>query len=364
MKIVFDARMLNSLDHGIAVHAYNLLKALVNTESGFVFSVLAPKDNIIDFENGKMEIVFSGIPMYSVSEQVLLPGVIGRLHPSLYHIPSFSAPLSLKCPFVMTIHDLIHMKFSYDYSRLHRIYYKMIVKRTARKAEKVITVSENSKKDIIDFLGLEKSKIEVIPNGLDFERIRQMVAGDPKEYVRGRFGIDGDFIICIGNPKPHKNLITALKAFRKVASKSVVPVKMLIGGAGEEFLSEAGINPGKDIICAPDMSSKDLYNAVKAARMLVFPSLYEGFGYPPVEAMVLSTPVITTNVSSLPEIVKDSALLLDPLDADAMAEAVLRLLKDDSLRQNLIQKGLKTVEQYSYEVMGRRTLSLYEELLK
>ncbi|MBN2189649.1 MAG: glycosyltransferase family 4 protein [Candidatus Aureabacteria bacterium] len=364
MNIVFDARMLSSLDHGIAVHAYNLLKALVRGESEFVFRVLAPKNNIIDFESGKMEIIFSGIPMYSVSEQVLLPRVIGRLRPSLYHIPSFSAPLLVNCPFVMTIHDLIHMKFSYDYSRLHRAYYKLIVKRAAQKAAKVITVSENSKRDIIDFLGLDKSKIKVIHNGLDLERVRKLAAGDPKAYVRSKFGIEGDFIICVGNPKPHKNLITAVRAFRKASSKSALPLRMLLGGAEEKFLSGHGIKPGKDIICAPDMTSKDLYNAVKGARMLVFPSMYEGFGYPPVEAMALSTPVITTNVSSLPEIVKDAALLLDPLDADAMAGAMLKLLEDDSLGRDLVQKGLKTAEQYSYEMMGRRTLSLYEELLK
>jgi glycosyltransferase involved in cell wall biosynthesis len=236
------------------------------------------------------------------------------------------------------------------------------------KAARVITVSEASKRDILRYFRVPESRIDVIYNAID-ERFWQEPAADEVERVRERYRLTAPFVLYAGNIKPHKNLERLIEAFHMLRQDpDLAHVKLLI--IGDEISKYATLRRAvhryklhkyvRFFGFVPDKTLAVLY---RLARVFVFPSLYEGFGFPPLEAMASGAPVITSNVSSLPEVVGDAALLIDPLNPVEIADAMRRVLMDSELREDLRQRGLRRVKEFSWERSVRRVREIYDEVL-
>jgi glycosyltransferase involved in cell wall biosynthesis len=238
----------------------------------------------------------------------------------------------------------------------------------ARRASRILTVSEASKRDILHFFNVPERKIVVIPNAFD-ERFAAEPPPDEVQRVRERFQLDTRYLLYAGNIKPHKNVVRLIEAFAIVRQERAEPLKLLI--IGDEISKHAALRRAvhrhqlhkyvRFLGFVPDQTLAILY---RLAAVFVFPSLYEGFGLPPLEAMASGTPVVTSNVSSLPEVVGDAAVLVDPYQAASIAEGIARVLGDDSLRRDMIQRGLARAKQFSWERSVARTHEIYMDVLR
>lgn len=291
-------------------------------------------------------------PIYSPEEQLMFPAKeIRKAGITLMHFPHYNVPLRYNGRYVVTVHDLTHIilpeflgnKIKYQYARL-------LMAHALKHAEHVFTVSNNSKKDIIHYFGTDEKKISVTYNAVDDDfREKEKTETD---YLYDHFQLPRDkkFLLYVGNLKPHKNLETLLEAFQGMNRNDTI--LLLVGKAFtsiqlEEKEESLGI---KDRVIHTGLVSKeelvDLYNL---AEVFVFPSLYEGFGIPPLEAMACGTPVAAADNSSIPEVVGDAALLFDAREKNEIADAVEKLLFQPEICQDLVKKGYRRAAFFNWE---------------
>jgi glycosyltransferase involved in cell wall biosynthesis len=303
---------------------------------------------------------------YSVREQLSVPLALARAKVDLFHAPHYVVSPFTPCPYVVTIHDCIHLRFpQYLPGRRARIYASVMMRSAARRARRVLTVSQASKDDIQHFLGVPEAKVEVIYNAID-AAIAQPPTEDDITRVCQRFQLTSPFILYAGNIKPHKNVDRLIEAYSVLRRRGYEQVKLLI--IGDEISKYPNLRRMvhrfqlhqhvRFFGFVPEATLAVLY---RRAAMFVFPSLCEGFGLPPLEAMAAGAPVITSRISSLPEVVGDAALLVDPMDAGAIADAMARLLDDVALRQDLIRRGHDRVRAFSWTRSVARVREVYGE---
>jgi glycosyltransferase involved in cell wall biosynthesis len=279
-------------------------------------------------------------------------------------------PLLCTIPSVVTIHDCIHLRFpQYLPSRLGYAYARAQMWSATHRAARVITVSEASKRDILRYFRVAESRIDVIYNAID-ERFWQEPDTDEIDRVRQRYQLNAPFVLYAGNIKPHKNLERLIEAFHILRqSPAFKDVQLLI--IGDEISKYATLRRAvhrhklhksvRFFGFVPDRTLAALY---RLANVFVFPSLYEGFGLPPLEAMASGTPVVTSNVSSLPEVVGDAAIMIDPYEPAAIADAIERVLTDDALRADLQRRGLARAREFSWERSISRVREIYDEVMQ
>jgi len=272
------------------------------------------------------------------------------------------------CKSVVTIHDCIHLRFpQYLPNRLGYAYARTSMSIATHWSSRVLTVSEASKRDILKYFRVPASKIDVIYNAID-ERFGEAPTEDDIERVRERYQLHDPFVLYAGNIKPHKNLERLIEAFHMIRRGELEHVKLLI--IGDEISKYATLRRAvhryklhKHVRFFGFVPNQTLAVLYRLAAVFVFPSLYEGFGLPPLEAMASGTPVITSNVSSLPEVVGDAALLIDPMQPDAIAAAIRRVLSDPALREDLRARGLRRAREFSWERSIGRVRQIYDEVL-
>ena len=305
---------------------------------------------------------------YSVREQFSVPMTLARARVDLFHAPHYVVSPFTTIPYVVTIHDCIHLRFpQYLPSQAARVYAQVMMRTAARRARRVLTVSQASKDDIRHFLGVPDSKVEVIHNAID-AGIAAAPTAEAITRVCQRFQLTSSYILYAGNIKPHKNVDRLIEAYSILRRRGYEQVKLLI--IGDEISKYLNLRRlvhrfqlhqhVRFFGFVPEATLAVLY---RKAAMFVFPSLYEGFGLPPLEAMAAGTPVITSKVSSLPEVVGDAALLVDPMDAGAIADAMARLLDDEALRRDLIRRGHERARAFSWTRSVARTREVYGEVL-
>jgi glycosyltransferase involved in cell wall biosynthesis len=367
VRIAIDARKLH--DYGIGTYVRNLLHGLARRDDPDTYVLLCrPEDaGTLRALSPRFEPLVERAGNYSLAEQITIPIALRRARVDLFHAPHYVvSPLTL-CPFVVTIHDCIHLRFpQYLPNRGAYFYARTMMTLAARRARRVLTVSEASKEDILRFLKVPASRVEVIYNGLD-ERLAAPPSAADIARVRERYLLNSPFILYTGNIKPHKNVDRLIAAYALLRQRGVSDVKLLIIGDDiskypnlRRLVHRFHLHPHVRFFgFVPDLTLAVLY---RLASVFVFPSLYEGFGLPPLEAMAAGAPVVTSNVSSLPEVVDDAALLIDPLDPAAIADAMMRVLCDATLRADLIRRGYERVRMFSWERSVARTRDVYAEL--
>jgi glycosyltransferase involved in cell wall biosynthesis len=276
-------------------------------------------------------------------------------------------PPLVPCRSVVTIHDCIHLMFpQYLPSRLAFTYARTSMRLAARRATRVLTVSESSKRDILRFVDVAAGKIDVIYNAYD-ERFGVEPREEEVVRVRERYQLHDEFVLYAGNVKPHKNLERLIVAFDLVRKQGLDHLKLVL--IGDEISRYAALRRAvhshqlhsfvRFLGYLPEETLAVMY---RLAGAFVFPSLYEGFGLPPLEAMASGTPVVTSNVSSLPEVAGDAAVLVDPYDPAAIADGIARVLSDERLRHDLRARGLARARQFSWEASVARVREIYGEV--
>lgn len=300
-----------------------------------------------------------------------LPLLARRLHLDLLHDPTGVTPFLFgggDARLVTTIHDVFPWSMPGHSSRLDSwIYHHWLPLLLARRADRVITVSRQSSQDIENFLGYPQNKIRVIPQGIS-PLFRPIPAEQALAYLSGRYQLQPLYILFLGSLTRRKNLARALQAFALVARSRPGLRFVLVGPRAwlntpvEQIVRSLQIEDR--IQLTGPVPDADLPYFYSAAQAFVFPSLYEGFGFPPLEAMACGTPVITSNCSSLPEVAGDAALLVDPTSIEAIAGAIEQVLSDPSLADELRQRGLQQAARFSWPAAARATLTLYQNVLQ
>jgi len=367
VRIGIDARKLH--DFGIGTYIRNLLQqlAILDRQTEFVL-ICRPEDAATLASVGEN---FRPVPEtagnYSLAEQVKIPLALRREGVTLFHAPHYVLPPLVGCRAVVTIHDCIHLMFpQYLPNRLALTFARNSIAVAARRAARVLTVSESSKRDILRFVDVPPDKIDVIYNAYD-ERFAIEPREDDVVRVRERYQLHDPFVLYAGNVKPHKNLERLIEAFDLVRARGLDHLKLVL--IGDEISRYAALRRAvhqhhlhKHVRFLGYMSQETLAVMYRLAGVFVFPSLYEGFGLPPLEAMASGTPVVTSNVSSLPEVAGDAALLVDPYDPEAIGDGIYRVLTDEALRCGLRQRGIARARQFSWEASVSRVREIYGQV--
>lgn len=299
-------------------------------------------------------------------ENVLLPHRLGRWRADVFHSTAWLLPIRrVRQATVVTVHDTTHFKLRNLHNRLIGPRFRLRARRSIALADAIITVSEATRRDVIDEFGVAEEQVSVVYNGVD-----QRFTPTPDSAARARLrrqGLRAPFILSVGTIEPRKNHVRLILAFERLAPRFPDLQLVLAGRRGwmyDAVFAAIAASPVRDRIqyreYVPDDDLPELY---RMASVLAYPSLYEGFGLPPLEALASGTPVLTANCSSLPEVVGEAGVLVDPMSVDAIAGGLAELLANDGARDHFRQAGLAQAAHFTWDGAARATLAVYERAL-
>lgn len=283
----------------------------------------------------------------------------------LYHSPDFTLPPTLGRPSVLTVHDLAFLRTPECAFPTLRAYLEAVVPRSVRRATAVIAVSESTRRDCIELLGATPEKVITVPEGVSAGFLSPPSGGQARALLRAA-GVDRPYVLTAGTLEPRKNYVRLLEAFARLRAAGADHLLVVAGRRGwmydpiEEALRRLGLQGSVLFLQPDDLLLTALY---RAADVFVFPSLYEGFGLPPLEAMACGAPVACSNSSSMPEVVGDAALLFDPYQVEEIAGAMSRVLGDRELAERLRARGPRHAAEFTWERAAHRTHAVYLETL-
>jgi glycosyltransferase involved in cell wall biosynthesis len=282
----------------------------------------------------------------------------------LFHSPDFTLPPVRRASGVLTVHDLSFIRVPHSAHPQLRAYLLQAVPRSVQRADWVLADSECTKRDLIELLGATTDSVKVIYPGVE-RRFRPVREAALRAVVRERYQLPPRFVLALSTLQPRKNFERLIRAFARLPESVRQEVKLVIaGGRGwryEGIFETVSALQMEDAVCFPGyVADQDLPALYSLAELFALPSLYEGFGLEPLEAMACGTPVVTSNVSSLPEVVGDAAISVDPLDVDGLAEALELVLSDPALQQDMIRKGIDRARRFTWEAAAHKLLRLYE----
>lgn len=303
---------------------------------------------------------------YGLRELVSVSWQVRELGGDVFHAPHYVFPLMLPCPSVVTIHDCIHLRFPTQLPNpAARVYARMMIRRAVTKADRVLTVSEATRADLVELVGADPSRIDVIPDGCD-PYFLEPVDNLELQEVAEKHGLERPFLLNVNNIKPHKNLKRLLGAFGQLRGDYDDLELVIAGGTLDQHpelvaaCSSYGIaDRVRSVGFLPKQELRALYHL---ARIFVFPSLYEGFGLPPLEAMACGTAVVASRSSGIPEVVGRSGLLFNPYRIDSIAEAIRTLLENSSFRNALGAQGRLRALEFDWDDSARRVLEVYHDV--
>ena len=374
MKIAIDIRTINKPRSGVGYYVTNLIHEFQKIDKENSYCLISNNGvyesefkNQPNFENYNTWISNENHVVGDLWESLFLPRLLKRRGADVFHGPAFMIPLrpaGLKT--VVTIHDIVAFIKPETVPLKYALYMRMLIRMVVEKADKVITPSESTKKDLIERLGVPESKIDVVYEAVSPSFTPSNGATRPVD-IRQRFGIRDKYMLFVGNLEPRKNLIRLLKAFEIAREKLGDTYQLVICGKKGWLYKDIlhtyeAVNKG-DVILTNYVGDEDLINLYRSADMFVFPTLYEGFGLPVLEAMGCGAPVITSNISSLPEIAGEAAVLIDPLDVGQISDAMVKIAFSEDRRRELREKGLAQASRFSWTQTARRTLDVYRSVL-
>ena len=361
MRIAIDARMISPGSmHGIARYVYQLLLCLKQSGQGQTFFMVVNDGSPLEGSSwpDHMRLVKVKGSWISLRQQWELPGLLRKLKVDLFHAPSFMAPLFCPCQMVMTIHDLNHMVLPQFYTPLHKFYYQVFVRSCIRRSEFILTVSHFSKDEIVRNLRIAPEKVFVTHNGVS-DNYRPVLDKDKIEYVREIYELPERFIFCLSNNKPHKNVHQLVRAF----CYSNINMPLVLACEVDCNIIRIAENYGKKhlIYFSKFIDEQHLPYVYSMTHLFVYPSTYEGFGLPPLEALSCGAPVVVARSSSLPEVVGEAAIFTNPFDYQDIARALELGVRNDKLRQDLKDYGIKQAQRFSWQSMAIQTLEIYKK---
>lgn len=377
MRAGLDLRYVQDYFPGIGRYTYNLARALPRAHPDDLFLyVYDPGLPNSRYDLGALaacpnvRLVPIPIPTFSPAEQVRLPLLLGRLGLDLFHSPYYVKPYRLPCPSIVTAQDMIGFRFPQHLpSRWARLAFRLLNRLAVRTAAMVITPSQAAKDDLVRALGTRPSKIAVIRDAAD-EHFSPQPASSIAT-VRSKYALLDRYLLYFGINKPHKNLPHLVEAWAMARRRlsGAQAIRLVLAGREDPRYPEtrrkvAELELATSVQFVGDVPDQDVPALMSGADVFVFPSLYEGFGLPPLEAMACGCPVIASNASSLPEVVGDAGLLVDPVDVAALADAIVRLLADPALRSDLRVRGQRRAALFSWDTCAEQTHAVYRQVVQ
>jgi len=367
VRVVLDGRTIADRFPGIGRYAFNLAGALAGvlprgnelvvlhdrqqTNTRFNLAELAALPNL--------RLVEIAARNFSLAEQLRVPAALRPLQPDIYHSPYYVMPYWPGCPSVVTIHDLIPFRYPGDYSARTRWMIALTMRLAARTTRQVITASRASAQDLTRQLGLRPERLTVVPYAPD--PIFRPQSPEQVAQVRARYQLPPDYVLYLGSNKPHKNLPRLVRAYARLGDLARQAPLVIAGHWDERYpqAKQAAQALGAAVMFAGPIGPQDVPALYAGARLFVFPSLYEGYGLPPQEAMACGTPVVCSNAGPLLEVAGEAALTFDPLDEAAMTATLARALGDEALRAELAHRGLAQAQDFTWPRTARQTLDVY-----
>lgn len=368
IDVILDARMIRH--SGIGTYLRGLIEGYRShpffEKHPLAFS-FAPPFNSKAASDGRWIPFYS--PIYSVWEQMEYP--LRMRHVRLWHAPHYNIPLiKPRAALIVTVHDLIHWIFRKKfYSRAKALYASIFFRRVAQIADRVITVSQQTKNDLIQHFNVPEDRIRVVYEGVN-ENFFTPHSSDERKQILEKYGLPREFLLYVGLLKPHKNVERLLRVFGRLwQSKRIQSALVIVGrkdrryGKDQERLQR--LKTGNGIFYLPEVDGRrELALLYHSAKCLIHPSYYEGFGLTCLEAMASGTPVIVSRAASLPEVVGEAGLYIDPSSDESLEEAILELEEDQVLRENLAQKGVARARGFTWAKAAQETIQIYKELLE
>ena len=378
MRYAIDGRCIQDHFPGVARYTLNLVRALAEVAPEDEFLLLydpSARNTRYSLEvlrrQANLRLVPGEAPVFSLSEQWRIPRQLRGLRPALIHAPYYLRPYALPAPVVLTAYDLIPLIYPRYYALKERAIFRLAMGLALRTAQAVIAISQATASDLRRHYHLAPERLAVIALAAD-----PAFGPQPMEAVatiRQKYQLPERYALYLGSNKPHKNLVRLIEAWKMVTGlrlevSSPGPygsaAALVIAGHWDERYPEAreraaALGLGGSVRFLGAVAEEHLPALYAGAELFVFPSLYEGFGLPVLEALACGVPVVCSNSSSLPEVAGDAALLVDPLDVPAMAEALGRVLGDLSLQQELCARSLARARIFSWERTARETLAVY-----
>ncbi|MCP4403586.1 MAG: glycosyltransferase family 4 protein [bacterium] len=367
MRIGIDGRMLGNT--GIGRYLRNLIIHLAQQDTQNEYIVFTNNKDMqgVDRENFRFVTFNPPIPIYSLGEQYRLPVEIRRWKPDVMHYPNFDIPLVQSCPYLVTIHDLIYYLYPEQCpSTLAHYYASFMLKYATKHARMIITDSQHSKRDLMNYLQLPEEKLQVIFPAAEKSYSPRQAAEPVESTLRHKYGITRPYIFYVGKHHPYKNIKQLLYAYTQYED-IYHSFQLVIAGKRDPRRNDlyecaGSLDPKGHIRFTGNVSDEALVQLYQEAGLFVFPSLYEGFGLPPLEAMACGVPVISSNAASLPEVVGDAALLVDPSNRAELADAIRKVLTDKDLANTLRKKSIEQSQKFSWETSAREHLTWYEKI--
>lgn len=377
MRIGIDARFYGPTGKGLGRYTEKLIKNLEKIDCQNQYIIFLRKKNWEEFkpENENFKKVLVDLPWYSIKEQILMPKKILEQKIDLMHFPHFNVPILYPKKFIVTIHDLILLKFPTKRAttlgpllyKIKYLGYKTTISRAVRRAKIVITVSNYTKSELVNYFRINPDKVVVTYEACDGIESGQLKL--PENDFLESHGIKKPYLLYVGNAYPHKNLEGLLCVFHELINKkNFKGFQLVLVGRNDYFYQrlkreaeKLGLFKNNSLVFFGFASQSNLAYLYRSASLYICPSFIEGFGLPPLEAMRYRLPVVASNSSSLPEILGDAALFFDPKNKKSMILAITRVLSDRHLRQYLIRKGLDRVKKFSWQKCAEKTLAIYKE---
>jgi glycosyltransferase involved in cell wall biosynthesis len=370
MRIAIDIRKIN--EFGVGTYIWNLVRNIAALDTRNEYYLVGSQRNFHELgplpPNYKQLYQPEGAGFWA--NQWVLPSNLRRNRVDVFHVPHHDAPLFTRCNLVVTIHDCVHLLFPQeDVSRFRKQRSYLGTKRIVDRARHILAVSNSTKDDLTHIFETPESKISVVHNALD-ERFVFHHSADESKQVLERYQLKDPFVLYSGKIRPHKNLHRLIEAFAVLKSdlaedERYTNLKLIIIGdelSKHQYLRLTVIRSGvqQDVRFFGFVPYPILRVFYQSAALFAFPSLYEGFGLPPLEAMANRTPVLASNTSSLPEVLDEAAILVNPENVFDIARGMKLILSDDVLRQKLIQKGIEQVAKFSWKTAAQKVIETYE----
>lgn len=349
--------------HGIARYVYELIRGLAVQCSRHQYFVIIQADSPLLKQQwpNSIQFITAKANWISFREQIELPRLLRDHVIDLFHAPSFVAPLLVPCKMVMTIHDLNHLVLPQFYTPFHQMYYRLFVRSCIQRSHSILTVSQFSKSEIVKNLNLTSDKVFVTYNGVS-DQYRYIQDQEVLNYVREMYELPDEFILCVSNNKPHKNVHQLVKAY--CHSNIDMPL-VLASPVDRSLLRLAEVFNKKHLIYFSKFIAEEHLPAVYSmTRLFVYPSTYEGFGLPPLEAMSCGSPVVVARSSSLPEVVGSHAIFADPYDYQDIARALELGVYDQGVRASIMVGVDEHRRSFTWDRMTELTRAVYESCLR
>lgn len=372
MKIVVNTRLLlkNKME-GIGVHAFNVLKRITvnHPETQFLFlfdrkyseefvfsSNITP---VVIYPQARHPILYYWWFEYSVAR------ILNRVKPDIFYSPDGYLSLNADVPSIPVIHDLNYEHYPNDLPKTESWYYRHFFPLFAAKAKKILTVSEFSKQDISKEYHIDASKIDVVYNGAD-SLYKPLEEVDKKE-IRNKYSNGEEYFLYVSALHPRKNVKRLLEAFDKMKENANSPIKLVL--VGPHYFKNSDMEKvyremkfKNDVVFTGRLNVEELSKVMGAAFALVYVSYFEGFGIPLVEAMQCDIPIVASNVTSIPEIAQDAALIVDPFSIDSISSGMLEILKNEALRKKLIERGKERRNFFSWDKTAELTWQSFQSI--